>query len=98
MHSQTLYFFVVRLLFWVTPRLDETNLYWQATDDAERITATDIMVNISKLHAGSSHGIKNGGHECKMQGIKREKSTGITVWAKTDSGDRGPEDAANQKA
>jgi hypothetical protein len=52
------------------------------------------MVNINKLHAGSSHGIKNGGHESK--GIEREKSTGITIWAKTDSGDSGPEDAAKQ--
>jgi hypothetical protein len=53
-----------------------------------------------ELHAGSSHGIKNGarGHACKMQGVKREKSRGITVWARTDSGDRCPEDAAEQKA
>jgi hypothetical protein len=87
-----------------------------------------IMMNISKLHAGTSHGIKNeesrmgsifaglylqkspycmwdqamesrmGGHVCKMQGIEREKSTGITVLARTDSGDRGPEDATKQKA
>jgi hypothetical protein len=32
-----------------------------------------------ELHAGSSHGIKNGGHYCKMQGVEREKSRGITV-------------------
>ena len=55
-----------------TPRLDETDLDSPARDDAKRITATDIMMNISKLHAGTSHGIKNGGYECKMQGIERE--------------------------
>jgi hypothetical protein len=38
---------------WATLRLDETDLYSPARDDAERITATDIMVKISKLHAGN---------------------------------------------
>jgi hypothetical protein len=37
-------------------------------------------------------------HECKMQGIERENSPGITVWARTDSGDCCPEDAAEQNA
>jgi hypothetical protein len=45
---------------WATPRLDETNLYSQARDDAKGITATDIMANISKLHEGTRSGIKNG--------------------------------------
>jgi hypothetical protein len=35
-------------------------------DDAERITATDIMVNISKQHAGTSHRMKKGGCYYKM--------------------------------
>jgi hypothetical protein len=48
------------------------------------------MVNISKQHAGTSHGMKKWGRECKKQRTKREKSPGITVWAKTDSGDRCP--------
>jgi hypothetical protein len=82
---------------WATPRLEETDLQSQARDDAEQITATDIMVNISKLHAGSSYGIKNGGHESEMQGIERKKSMGITVWARTDSGNRGPGDTAETK-
>jgi hypothetical protein len=68
-----------------------------ARDDAEPITATNIMVNISKLHAGTSYGIKNGGQECKMQGIKREKFTGITIWARTDSGYHCLEDASETK-
>jgi hypothetical protein len=38
------------------------------------------------------------GHEGKMQGIERENSTGITVWARTESGDHGPVDAAEQNA
>jgi hypothetical protein len=37
-------------------------------------------------------------HKCKMQGIERENSTGIAIWARTDSGDRGLEDAAEQNA
>jgi hypothetical protein len=60
----------------------------------------DIMMNISSEpwnQEGTSHGIKNGGHECKMQGIEREKSMGITIWARTDNGNRGPEDAAKPK-
>jgi hypothetical protein len=35
-------------------------------DDAERITATGVMVNISKQHAGTSHGFKNEGNGCKL--------------------------------
>jgi hypothetical protein len=30
---------------WATPRLDETDLYSPARDDAEQITATDISAN-----------------------------------------------------
>jgi hypothetical protein len=46
--------------------------------DAELIAATDIMMKIRK-HAGTSHGIRNGGHECKVKVIERDKSPGITV-------------------
>jgi hypothetical protein len=44
--------------------------------------------------------MKNLGHECKMQSIGRTDSPGITraVWARTDSGDLGPEDAAEPNA
>jgi hypothetical protein len=35
-------------------------LYSPARDDAERITTRDIMVNISKSHAGTRYGIKIG--------------------------------------
>jgi hypothetical protein len=38
----------------------ETDLFSPARDDAERITATDVMMNISKKHAKTSHGMKNG--------------------------------------
>ena len=62
---------------WATPRLDETDLYSPARDDAERITATDIMVNISKLHAGTSHGIKSRCYYYKM-------------WSKHGNEERGP--------
>jgi hypothetical protein len=37
-----------------------------ARDDAERITAFDVMVDISKQYAKSSHGIKNRGYYDKM--------------------------------
>jgi hypothetical protein len=51
---------------WATPRLDSTDLYSPARDDAERITATDTMMNISKLHAGTRYGIENKGYYYKM--------------------------------
>jgi hypothetical protein len=52
---------------WATQRLDETDLCSPERDDAERITATGIMVKFSKLHAGTSYGIKNrGGYYDKM--------------------------------
>jgi hypothetical protein len=35
-------------------------------DDAERITATGIMVNNRKEHAKSSHGIRIRGHYCNL--------------------------------
>jgi hypothetical protein len=50
------------------------------------------MVNISK-----QNGIKNGGHVCKTQRIERDNYPGIAVWVRTDSGNRGPEDAAETK-
>ena len=42
-------------------RIDETDLFRWQVDDAERITATGIMINISKQHAEKIHGIKNWG-------------------------------------
>jgi hypothetical protein len=57
---------------WATPRLDKTDHYSPARDDAEQITATDIMVktdimvNISKLHARTRYGIKTMGYYYKM--------------------------------
>jgi hypothetical protein len=64
---------------WATPRLDETDLYLPARDDAERITATrtDKMVKISKLHAETRYGIKNRGYYYKM-------------WSKYENEERGP--------
>jgi hypothetical protein len=47
---------------WAKPRLDETYLYSPARDDAKLINVTDIMVNISKLHARTIYGIKNRGY------------------------------------
>ena len=51
---------------WSTParkqaveRIDETYLFRRQVDDAERITAIGIMINVSKQHAETSHGIKN---------------------------------------
>jgi hypothetical protein len=40
---------------------------------AERITVTGIIVNISKQHAKTSHGINIAVDDCKTQGIEREK-------------------------
>jgi hypothetical protein len=47
---------------WATQKLDETYLFWAARDGAERITATGIMMNIIKQHAGTSHGRNKWGH------------------------------------
>ena len=58
------------------------------------ITATGIIVNISKQNAETSHGINIAVDDCKTQGIEREKFRQITITATTDGGDRGPEDAA----
>ena len=62
---------------WVTQRLDETDLCSPARDDAKRITVTDIMVKISKLHAETRYGIKNRGYYYKM-------------WSKHENEERGP--------
>jgi hypothetical protein len=51
---------------WATPRLEETDLQSPARDDAEQITETNIMVNVSKLNAGSRYEIRNRGYYCKM--------------------------------
>ena len=55
---------------WSTParkqaesRIDETDLFRRQVDDAERITATGIMINISKQHVETSHGIKKLGYD-----------------------------------
>jgi hypothetical protein len=40
----------------VAQRIEENNLFRWQVDDAKRISATGIMVNISKQHAKSSHG------------------------------------------
>jgi hypothetical protein len=53
-------------LNWATQRLDKTDLCSPARDDAEWITVTGIMVNVSKLHVGTSYGIKNRGYYNKM--------------------------------
>jgi hypothetical protein len=65
---------------WATPRLDETDLYSQARDDAKRITATYIMVKISKLHAGTRYGNKNRGYYYKMWSKHGNKERGPCPW------------------
>ena len=59
---------------WVTQRLDETDLCSPARDDAKRITVTDIMVKISKLHAETSYGFKNGESRMIFAGRHLQKS------------------------
>ena len=44
-------------------RIDETYLFRRQVDDAERITATGIMINMSKQYAEMSHGIKFLGND-----------------------------------
>jgi hypothetical protein len=53
---------------WSTPakfleahRIDRTDLFHRQIYVAEQITVTGITVNISKLHVGMSHGVKNWG-------------------------------------
>jgi hypothetical protein len=67
---------------WATPRLDETDLYSPArdSDDAERITVTDTMVNISKLHAGTRYGIKTRGYYYKMWSKLGNEEQGPCSW------------------
>jgi hypothetical protein len=59
------------------------------------------MVKISKLHAGTSNGIKNGGHKCKMQlimqGIK-EKNPLELQYEPELTVVIAPEDTTKQKA
>jgi hypothetical protein len=62
---------------WAMQRLDETKLYSPARDDAERINATDIMVNISKQHVGTRYAIKHRSYYYKM-------------WSKHGNEERGP--------
>ncbi len=59
---------------WPTSRLDETDLYSPASDDAQRIIATDIMVNISKVHAGTRYGMKNRAITTKC-GVSMERKS-----------------------
>jgi hypothetical protein len=51
-----------------------------ARDDAEQITATDIMVNISKLHAGTRYGFKNRGYYYKLWNKHEHEEQGQCSW------------------
>jgi hypothetical protein len=44
-------------------RIEETDLFRWQVDDAERLTATGIMISISKQHAKKIHGLKNMGND-----------------------------------
>jgi hypothetical protein len=63
---------------WATQRLDETDLFSPAKDDAEQITVTDILACISKQHTGMIHGIKKGAIDTKC-GVSIEKKRGYRV-------------------
>jgi hypothetical protein len=57
------------------------SLICRQVDDAERITATGIIVNNFKLHVGTSPWIKIGGNVCKEQAIGKDNSRQITGYA-----------------
>jgi hypothetical protein len=44
-------------------RIDETDLFRWQVDDAKQITAIGLMINISKQHAKTIHGVKNMGND-----------------------------------
>jgi hypothetical protein len=64
---------------WATQRLDETDFFSPARDDAGRITATDIMVIIANCEK-SSNGRKHWGYCYKMWSKHGKEEQGPCAW------------------